>query len=234
MSSSTNFFQGLASYYNLHPKHSSPYTSSNHPNRFSSHTRSYIPLFIGAGTHVTHNDIHLGTEDWAGRGAYESAQRESSRQATAAAVGGIGMIILSGVLAYVTKNYFNVSKELKKAENFRFMLPTLAKEEGFRLTDVLPIVDKHIEIVENKRSQSRNIVVLTGVVLAAAAGAFVGGMFALPWLITASLVVGVFALATGAFLIVWHWDDETSLPPYMQNQIQEFLANHKVPSERAI
>ncbi|HAB99508.1 MAG TPA: hypothetical protein DCE71_06785 [Parachlamydiales bacterium] len=234
MSSSTNFFQGLASYYNLHPKHSSPYTSSNHRNRFSSHTTSYIPLFIGAGTHVTHNDIHLGTEDWAGRGAYESAQRESSRQTTAAAVGGIGMVILSGILAYVTKNYFKASKELKKAEDFKFMLPSLALEEGFQLGEVLPIVNKHIEIVENKRSQSRNIVVLTGTVLAAAAGAFVGGMFAAAWLITASIVVGVFALATGAFLVVWHWDDETSLPPYMQNQIQTFLKEHTIFSDQAI
>ncbi len=233
MSSSTNFFQGLASYYHLTDKQTPTYSSGSSSYRPSTHTTSYIPLLVGGHTTIS-SSIHQGPQDWAGRMAYEAQRREGSRQTAAAVIGGVAMVALSAVLAYITKNYIQAGKELKKAEEFKWMLPAIAQEEGFKLSDVLPVVNKHIEIAENKRSQSRNIAALTGVVLAAAAGAFFGGMFAVPWLITASIVVGVFAAATGAFLVVWHWEDETSLPVHMQEQIRTFLREHLVPTEDAV
>lgn len=225
MSSSTNFFQGLDSYYNLSKKQSStstPFSDQNNSSNFLASIFSYKESYRGTFNNISQLE------------GYQNRERERSKQNVAAVIGGIAMIVLSGALAYVTKNYFQADKELKKAEEFKSILPTIAQEEGFQVTHVLPIVNKHIELVENKRSQSRNIMVITGAVLAAATGAFLGGMLAVSWLITASVIVGVFAAATGAFLVVCHWDDETSLPSDMQTQIKNFLAASNIDSEKAI
>jgi len=180
------------------------------------------PAFGGRDVQVT--SINVSDPQMLGAiRSHRREDREEDRASTASWVGAIGTIVLAGLSALALRSYCNDRKELKNAEEFKTeVLPLI--EPNMRL-ELLPIVNKHIEIVENKVARGRNIMILTGLALTTGIAAFVGGMMSLQWLITTAIVAGVAIAAIGVFLVVWHCTENNALPPEMEQKI-EALRDH--------
>ena len=154
----------------------------------------------------------------------EREDRENSQGTLAAIIGGICTVVLAGAAAFVGRNFLNSNKELNDVVAFRDQqLPQL----DARVQETLrPIVNKHVENLESKAFWAKTFVVLTVGALVCAAAAFAGGMLALPWLITAAVVGGVFTAASGAFAGVWYMTEDHSLSPQMLQQIEQLRAQY--------
>lgn len=174
------------------------------------------------------NIIASGPETLRELRAQDKDDRADERASSAARLGGIATILFSGGLAWVLRQYKNNQAELKRAQEFKSaglpQLPLLRRQE------LAPIVNKHIEVVEAKVFNSRNIVILTVAALASAISAFAGGMLSMPALITASIVAGVVTAALALFAIVWHCTDNTSLPPEMKQKIETLRTTMRLES----
>jgi hypothetical protein len=152
---------------------------------------------------------------------YEKEDKKENRESNAAWFGGIATIAFAAFSAFTLKSYYRDSEELKKAQDFRQNdLPGLPKDLQGQIS---PILNKHISILEASLSRSRNYAIIGAGMLASAAAGFAGGMFSIPWLITAAIIAAVFLTATAVFLIVWHWSDENSLPAPMQQKLHHLL-----------
>jgi hypothetical protein len=147
----------------------------------------------------------------------QQEDNEQSRATTAAVVGGIGTIVLAGLSALALRGYCDDREELQRAYDYRSNnLPRL--EQGL-MDEMTPIVNAHIGILEAKTGRARNILIITGAALVTGATAFIAGMLAIQWLITAAIVVTVAIAAIGVFLVVWHLTEKTTLSPEMQEDI---------------
>lgn len=225
-----SFLDGLTSYYHIGQRAEA---SLSNRQEFSSGVH-FIPSYGfpfgygGASSSGRHVNVIATGQDLETIRRHDREDREDQRQTSAAVIGGIGAIVLAGASAFFLKDYLKDKEELSKAQAFRnHILPTLDHRLA---SQIAPIANKHLEILEAKCIKSRNIALLTGGVLAAATAAFAGGMFAISWLITASVVAGVALAAIGAFTIVWHWGDVDSLPIEMQRKVQELQrqAQHRL------
>ncbi len=145
--------------------------------------------------------------------------RQNSQGTMAAVIGGICTVALAGVAAFVGRNFLSSTKELNDAVGFRDQqLPHLEA----RVQSILrPIVNKHVENLESKAFWSKTFVALGIGALACAIAAFAGGMLTLPWLITASVVGGVFTAASGTFAGVWYFMKDHSLSSQMLQQVEQ-------------
>ena len=148
----------------------------------------------------------------------EEADRQNSRNTQAAVAGVILTLAGTGLLAVVTRCFSNCKKQLNQAVDFRkHTLPNLRSADKEQLR---PISEKHIEILESKMFWTKAGLGLTVATVACAVAAFVGGMFAIPWLITAAIVTGVATAAIGIFAGVWFLTEDQSLPAPMLEQIE--------------
>jgi hypothetical protein len=195
-----NYVNHLVAYYQTPP---TPVSST----KDAIWTPPMIPVF-GYGWPQTTQVIFANTQQ----------DRDDQRQTSAAMIGGIATILFAGLSARALKQYRNDSKELAGAKiTFQHLLSNFASGQEVALR---PIWQKHIEILEAKCSRARHIALFVGGIFAAASAAFIGGMFAVNWLISSSIVSAVAIAAIGGFDLVWHWDDEYSLPLAMQRELQ--------------
>jgi len=148
----------------------------------------------------------------------QQEDREENRATTAACLGGIGTIILSGLSALALRGYCDDRDELRKANEFKNNTLPYLPDPNLR-AHLTPIVDTHIDILETKTGRARNILLITGAALLTGVAAFIGGMMAIQWLITAAIIAGVALAAIGVFLVVWHCTEKTSLSHEMHQNI---------------
>ena len=189
---------------------------------------SYIPsirpqVSLGGGGYSNGLSVIAATPEMFGavRNAQEE-DREQSRATTAAIVGGIATVALSGLSACALRSYCNDRAELQKAINFKNILeaaPGMYEISPHQRGELTPVANKYIEILEAKCGRARNILILTGLALATGIAAFVGGMMSLKWLITASIIAAVVVASIAAFTVVWHCTENTELPPQMADKI---------------
>jgi len=149
---------------------------------------------------------------------FTKAEREEQRQSNAAVIGGMATVLFAGLMACAIKQVRGDTKELAHA---KVALKNLALDvRNPQAWALQPILCKHIEILETKCARARHIAVLAIAIFATAIAAFAGGMFAISWLVTTATVAAVAIGAIGAFALVWHSDDETSLPPVMRQELR--------------
>jgi hypothetical protein len=167
-----------------------------------------IPVF-GYGSPQTSRVVFAGPTQ---------QDRQEDRQINAAWIGGIMTILFAGISAHALKQYRKDSQELASAKiNFQHLLSNGASA---REIAIRPIWEKHIEVLEAKCSRACHIALFVIGLLASATTAFIGGMLAVNWLISASIVSAVAIAAIGGFDLAWHWDDEYKLPLTMQRELQ--------------
>jgi hypothetical protein len=153
----------------------------------------------------------------------QQEDQEQSRATTAAVVGGIGTIVFAALGALALRGYCNDREELKKAYEFKNdILPHLDRQ---LILQVTPIVNEHIDILEAKTGRARNILFLTGFAALDVIAAFVAGMLAIQWVITACIVAGVALAAIGVFLLVWHCTEKSTLSDQMQQDVERLRAH---------
>ncbi|HEV7738652.1 MAG TPA: hypothetical protein VGO47_14925 [Chlamydiales bacterium] len=196
---------------------------------FSQKETPTFPLFgfavpnvcYGHGWH-TDRQVSILSGDLSQIRQFTQAEREDQRQSNAAVIGGMATVLFAGLMACAIKQVRGDTKELAHA---KIALKNLALDVGNpQVLTLQPILCKHIEILEAKCAKARHIAALAVAIFATAAAAFAGGMFAISWLITTATVATVAIAAIGAFALVWHSDDEQSLPPAMQQELRA-LAN---------
>lgn len=165
-----------------------------------------IPSFV---THGTYQDYRQNKED--------------DRASTAAWVGGIATIFLAGAAAFVGKNYRDAEALLNESLEFQQRLDRgeCVLPPGLKM-EFTPIFNKHIAVLTTQRDWGRNMMYCTGTGLAAAVAAFVGGIFAVQWLITAAATCAVFTAAVAAFGTVSYLiSDDLEMPYYMLTQLEK-------------
>ncbi len=188
---------------------------------------SVVPMFVGGGGSGSGHHVQVvasNPETIRELRQNEQEDRQNSQGTMAAVLGGIATIAFAGVAAFVARNLMNADKELNQAIAFRD--DQLTQLDPAAQADLEPIVDKHVELLESKLFWSKSIVVLTGGALACAIAAFVGGMFVIPWLMTAAVIGAVILAAGGVFAGVWYCTDDTSMPHEMLTQIQTLRAQY--------
>lgn len=216
-----NYLNGVQSYYS--PAQAQQQSASNGGWMPSVHTPLVVPTVIGGGG-GGHSVNVIATDPTMLREIRQQQQEdnENSRATTAAVIGGIGTIIFAGLSALALRGYCDNLEELQRAHEYKNdILPLLDQDLRIEMT---PIVNEHIRILEKKTGMARNIIVITGLALATAATAFVAGMLAVQWLITAAIITTVALAAIGVFLLVWQCTDKTSIPPEMQEQVARLRA----------
>ncbi len=199
MTNSINYVNHLVAYYEPAPVKASKERAWTPP---------MIPVF-GYGWPHTSQVIFAGST---------RQDRQEDRQINAAWIGGLTTILFAGLSARALKQYRNDSRELASAKiHFQHLLSNAASPKEIAIR---PIWQKHIEILEDKCTRARHITLLVTGLLASASAAFMGGMLAVSWLISASIVSAVAIAAIGGFDLAWHWDDEYKLPLTMQRELQ--------------
>jgi hypothetical protein len=200
--------------------HEAPNSQSN-SSYLQGHT--YTPYGHGGGGNFNFSSSSATASVFSGGNMNVRDTRELAndrRNGTAAVVFGLGMIALAGVFAFVTKDYSEKSANLEEANDIKKDL----KKENRWENPVKEIVKAAIKFDEKELSKSRQIVAVTATLLATAAVGFTAGMLGVSWLVTASIITGVFTLAIGAFLGARRCiDKENVLPDYAQTGLKELL-----------
>ena len=199
---------------------------------FAFGTMPIIPVGFGSGFGQS-SSVQVMQFDSVSLREVRQGQKEDKeeRRATIAAVsGGIATVVLSGLSAFFLRSCNEDRANLQEARDFRESLncdipgasSLNAIEFNFR-GQLKPIADAQIKILETKAARSRNIVILKAAAVANAVSAFVGGMMAIQWLITASIIAAVALAAITAFTVVWHCTDKTEISREMNRQAQELM-----------
>ncbi|MDE3046312.1 MAG: hypothetical protein KGJ02_06690 [Verrucomicrobiota bacterium] len=160
---------------------------------------TFWPIPIGGGT--TRVIVSQGN-------AQENAERD--RASGAACIGAIFTLCLAPLLAYVAKQYKEDKRVLKDAQETQALITNANWGDGEGIDPALKnefvaLHKENIDILKGKAARTRNYVLLTAGLLACAVTGFVGGMFAMQGLITASIIAGVALAAIGLFVIVYNW-----------------------------
>lgn len=154
----------------------------------------------------------------------EVADRERSQKILTATLAAISTIAFTAIAAWVGRNVSNTQKELNRAVEFQNQqLPHLELDVQRELR---PIVSKHIENLESKAFWSKASFVLSASALSWSVAAFAGGMFSIPWLVTAAIVGTVSTAAIGAGGAVWYFTGEHSLPSDMVRKIEQLRSHY--------
>ncbi len=203
------YFNDLVAYYNLAPDLNLAQQQANQQQPlgggFLPRVRVNFPPVIGgfggnsggAGYNV---NVIGGAEVLGQVREHQREDREENRATSATWIGAILTIIGSAGLACVVSSWNETSERLEAARDFKNDQIQFFPEQD--RPNLIQGLNKHIKNLEKKNSSIRNIVILTATALASTATAFVAGMFAIQWLITASIVVGVATLAVGTFFAV--------------------------------
>ena len=198
-----------------------------------------VPLVVpmmgvggGGGGHAGPNIHVVGDENLLREVRRNQKEDEKQSKASQAALlGGCLTIICAGVAACAGKMWSNTSKELNAAVEFREH-GYVALSDGEKAS-MKPILDAHIKFLESKVFWAKSFVVLTVAALSCGVAAFVGGMFLMPWLITAAIVAGVFIAAVGAFAGVWYMLEDRSLSPEMLKNLDDLRARMRAAEARS-
>jgi len=160
---------------------------------------------------------------------YQREQRDENRATSAAWIGAILTIIGSAGLACIMSKWNEASERLQEARDFKEnQIPLINPQAQRQQLEI--IVNKDIRILEKKVSQARNIVILTGLALAAAVTGFVAGMLSMQWLITTAIIVGVAVLAIGAFAAVYYCMQKAEKPEGVVEYMQANLPPAYAPA----
>lgn len=155
---------------------------------------------------------------------HQREDRADDRASSAACLGAILTIIGAAGLACVMSSWNEIGERLDAAREFKEdQLPLIQNHQ--EKAELTQIVNKDIRILEKKASRARNIVILTAVALTSAAAAFAGGMFAVQWLITAAIVVGVATVAVGVFAAVYYALQKSEKPEEVMNYLRAHPMN---------
>jgi hypothetical protein len=211
-----SFVENLSSQYPVHAS-IAPVSSSYSPTPYM--PVSYVPYFGGGYGGVQRQVVVSDPYSMAMARAIDREDRDESRASSAAFIGGIATLVLSALAAFTFSGYFKAKKELKEAKNFQ--QNELQQMPSALRGRLAPIVSKHIELLEDKVSYSRNVAVASGTALVSAAGAFLGGMFSIHSLITVAIIAGVASAAFAIFSAVWQWANQESMPRHMALDLQQ-------------
>ncbi len=181
--------------------------------------------FGGGGRQQVHYMAPANREMYREMRADAREGRDEENANKAACIGAIGTIVLAGLSAFALRSYCNDRKELADLREFRdtdlafnpaLHIEILGPQNHY---DLHQVVDKSIGVLEAKCGRSRNIVILAAAALATGIAAFLGGMLAIKWLITASIITGVALAAIGVFMVVWNCTANDELPPAVANKV---------------